>query len=217
MVDRVAVLVPAAGSGERLGLGPKAFVELGGRPLLAWTLDSLGSWADEVVVAVPPGTLEAATSLAPNALVVTGGATRQDTVRAMLDRVSAEWVLVHDAARPFLPADVRDRVVAAARSSGAATASVPLRDTVVDSLTGATVDRDRLRAVQTPQVFRRELLARAHERARGVNETATDDTALVRRLGHEVILAEGSSWLLKITTPEDLQLAAGLVEVWHGG
>lgn len=215
MAESIAVLLPAAGAGERLGQGPKAFVEIGGRPLLSWTLDALAAWADQVVVAVPPGAGDRGARVASGAEIVPGGATRQDTVARLLDHTSAEWVLVHDAARPFLPAAVRDRVVAAAKETGAASASLSLRDSVVDATTGATIDRDRLRAVQTPQVFRRELLAHAHLRATQSGETATDDAALVRKVGHGVTLVEGSPWLFKITTPQDLELARGLVGVWR--
>lgn len=215
MADRIAALIPAAGAGERLGRGPKAFVELAGRSLLRWSVERLASFAAEVVVAVPAGAEERARELVPEAAVIAGGATRQATVAALLDRTDCPFVLVHDAARPFLAADVRARVVAAARASGAATASLALRDTVVAVDTGETVDRDRLRAIQTPQAFARDLLLEAHAHAARTGASATDDTGLVRRLGRDVTLVEGSPWLLKITTPEDLRVAAGLAGAWR--
>jgi 2-C-methyl-D-erythritol 4-phosphate cytidylyltransferase len=178
-------------------------------------VERLAPFAAEVVVAVPVGAEARARELAPEALVIAGGATRQATVAALLGRTDCRWVVVHDVARPFLAADVLARVVAGARTSGAATASLALRDTVVAVDSGETVDRDRLRAIQTPQAFARELLLEAHSDAAEAGVSATDDTGLVRRLGRDVTLVEGSPWLLKITTPEDLRLAAGLAGAWR--
>ena len=215
MAERLAALIPAAGSGERLGKGPKAFVPLGRRPLLAWALDAVQDVVDEVVVAVPAGDEERARAIAHGADVVPGGVTRQETVRRLLERTSCELVVVHDVARPFLARDVRDRVIVATRAMGAASAAIGLRDTIVDAQSGKAVDRDRLRAIQTPQAFARELLARAHADAHRTGAVATDDADLVRRLGHEVALVEGSPWLLKITTPDDLRMAERLAGAWH--
>lgn len=214
MADSVAALVPAAGAGDRLGLGPKAFVVVGEASLLEWSLRSLSTAVDEVVVAAPEGAEERARQVAPHARVIAGRDTRQATVRALLEATEATWVCVHDAARPFLPGDIRDAVLAAGRRTGAASVALAVRDTVVDARDGSVVDRQYLRAVQTPQVFARELLQRAHREAEAVGATATDDAALVRRLGHPVELVDGSEWLFKITTPEDLRIARALVGAW---
>ena len=215
MAESVAALVPAAGAGERLGLGPKAFVVVGDAPLLAWTLRGLSAAVDEVVVAAPPGMEERAREVVPSARVIAGRGTRQATVRALLEATDATWVCVHDAARPFLPAEVRDAVVAAGRRRGAASVALAVRDTVVDARDGGVVDRRHLRAVQTPQVFARELLLRAHVEAEAAATTATDDAALVRRLGHPVELVDGSPWLFKITTRDDLRIARALAGAWR--
>lgn len=215
MADSVAALVPAAGAGERLGLGPKAFVELGAEPLLSWALRSLSTVVDEVVVAVPAGAEDRARRLAPHARVIAGRSSRQDTVGALLAATDATWVCVHDAARPFLPAEVRDAALSCGRRAGAASVALAVSDTVVDARDGSVVERRHLRAMQTPQVFARELLQRAHREAAASGAAATDDAALVRRLGHPVELVEGSPWLFKITTPDDLRIARALAEAWR--
>ena len=213
-----AVGIVAAGSGSRLGAGlPKAFVPLRGRPLLAHAVDTVArvpGLAALVVVAPlehadPAGPAWAGVDLPPGAVVVVGGAERTDSVAAGLAAVGdVDVVLVHDAARCLTPLAVFERVVAAV-SGGAAGAvpGIPLVDTVktvdaVGVITG-TPDRATLRAVQTPQGFRREVLLAAH--AGGVR--TTDDAALVERSGHHVVVVEGDPLAFKVTTPDDLDHA----------
>jgi 2-C-methyl-D-erythritol 4-phosphate cytidylyltransferase len=205
---RVAALLAAAGRGTRLGRGPKALVEVAGSTLLDLALDALAPHVDEVVVAVPPGAL-AAWPRRPGAVYVEGGETRQESVRALVRASTARHVLVHDVARPFLTGDVIARVLAAARRHGASTAALPVADTVVTEA-GEELDRTLLRAVQTPQGFERALLLAAHEAAAAAGVAATDDAALVRRLGRQVALVEGSPLLMKVTRPEDLLVAEAL-------
>lgn len=213
---RVAALLPAAGRGERLGLGPKAFVRLGEATLLEHAVHALRDGVDEVVVAVPAGSEARARALVgTDASVVAGGPTRQATVTALVAATTADVVLVHDAARPFVPRQVIERVVAATLAGGAATASLRVSDTIINAADGAVVPREALRAVQTPQGFLRDLLARAHEVAAAAGTEATDDAALVRALGAEVALVEGSPLLHKITTAADLALGAALLELWR--
>lgn len=213
----VAVLIAAAGSGQRLGHGPKAFVTVGGRTLLEWSLRAWRGHADELVVAVAAADVDRARALAPDALVISGGASRQDSVMRMLQRATADDVLVHDVARPFLPLRVLEAVRLAARETGAATACLALADTLVDAETARVVPRERLRAVQTPQGFHRELLWEAHAKAASEGVSATDDAALVRRLGHAVALVEGSPLLHKVTVDEDLLVAEALLVAWRAG
>ena len=203
----VAALVPAAGSGDRLGKGPKAFVEVAGRTLLTWAVEALRPFVAEVVVAVEPQQVEAARRAAPEAHVVCGGATRQATVALLLAATDCRWVLVHDAARPFLDADTLGRVLAALPSARALSVAMPVADSLVDARDGHTVDRAPLRAVQTPQAFERQLLLDAHAAARAAGAAATDDAALVRRCGVAVTLVDGGPHLMKVTTPGDLRLA----------
>jgi len=211
---RVAGLVAAAGQGTRLAAGPKAFVTIGDRSLLQWAVASLHGEVDEIVVAVAGDDVARARAQVPGVRVVAGGDSRQQTVACLLSATEASYVLVHDAARPFLPAAVARRVLDAAREVGAATAALPLADSIVDAESGETVPRERLRAVQTPQAFERALLLAAHERAAAEGVEATDDAALVRRLGRPVRLVEGSALLHKITTREDLRLASALEALW---
>lgn len=217
-MTRVAALLPAAGAGTRLGLGPKAFVRLGSATLLELAVAAVRPLVDEVVVGVPQGKLEeAAALLGPGVVVIEGAASRQATVLALLRATTADVVLVHDAARPFLTSAVAGRVLAAAAGSGAASAALAVADTIVDARDGSVVPRDELRAVQTPQAFARELLLRAHEEALAAGVEATDDAALVRRLGVPVALVEGSPLLHKLTTPADLELGRALLELWRAG
>lgn len=212
---KVAALIPAAGSGTRLGLGPKAFVEVAGLSLLARSVAALAPHVDEVVVALPEGwTLPAAVP----ARAIVGGQTRQDSVRLLLEATGAEAVLVHDAARPFLPAEVVRAVLAAAWEVGAATAALPVADTLVQAAPGQTwgdlTPREGLWAVQTPQGFRRRVLREAHACAQADAHAATDDAGLVARLGGRVALVPGDARLFKVTAPGDLALATALAAVW---
>lgn len=210
----VAALIPAAGSGTRLGHGPKAFVEVGGQSLLARAVKALHGFVDEVVVALPTGM---ALPVGVRATSIIGGPTRQASVLALLHATGAETVLIHDAARPFVPARVIQEVLAAARELGAATAALPCPDTLVRGEAGrwaGPVPREEVWAVQTPQGFRRDLLLEAHERALAEGWAATDDAGLVARLGAEVRLVPGDARLFKVTTAGDLALAWALASPW---
>ncbi len=217
MTEAVAALVPAAGVGARLGLGPKAFVRVGGRPLLAWAVAALAPWVDQLIVAAPADALDEAHAIARAAAgatplrLVAGGATRQATVQRLAHATDATFVLVHDAARPFLDAETVRACVASVRLHDACSVGRPVADTLVRTRDGAPVDRSVLTAVQTPQGFRRSLLLRAHAAAaEAVGEAATDDAGLVRRLGVDVAWVEGGAHLFKVTGPDDLALA----EAW---
>ena len=221
----VGVVVVAAGSGARLGAGvPKAFVALAGRPLLAHALDTVAlvPGVVSVAVVVPADLLDttgpswSGVTLPSGAVVVAGGAERTASVAAGLAALdpSCDVVLVHDAARCLTPVAVFERVVAAVRSGAAGVVpGVPVVDTVkvVDAagIVTSTPPRASLRAVQTPQGFRREVLFDAH--ASGV--VATDDAALVEALGHDVLVVEGDVRAHKVTTADDLAQAERLLAV----
>ncbi|WP_434741950.1 2-C-methyl-D-erythritol 4-phosphate cytidylyltransferase [Micromonospora sp. SH-82] len=217
----VAVLVPAAGAGVRLGPGgPKALRTLAGEPLLVHAVRRLAA-ADSVhtvVVAAPAAEVDLVRRLlAPVApvTVVPGGAERQASVAAALAVVPAgpEIVLVHDAARALTPPDLIESVAAAVRAGHDAVIPVlPVVDTIrrVDAGEQAlgTVDRSTLRSVQTPQGFRRSVLAAAHAAAA---DSLTDDAGLVERQGVPVRCVPGSDYAIKITRPFDLTLAEHLL------
>jgi 2-C-methyl-D-erythritol 4-phosphate cytidylyltransferase len=218
----VWAVLAAAGRGERLGSDrPKAFARLGGRPLLAESLERLESsdWIDRIVIAAPPGWEEPSILVAEEIVatkvhsVVTGGASRSESVRLALEDVpdDAAVVLVHDAARPLLPEEVTERVLAPLSEGwDAAVPAVPLADTV-KRVEGdrvlETVPREDLVAVQTPQAFVAGVLRRA---VAGAVEPATDCSSLVEAQGGRVKWVEGDPRLLKVTDADDL----ALVESW---
>jgi 2-C-methyl-D-erythritol 4-phosphate cytidylyltransferase/2-C-methyl-D-erythritol 2,4-cyclodiphosphate synthase len=210
----VTALVPAAGRGERLGLGiPKAWVDVAGRPLVWHAVASLhAAGVDHVVVAVGADEYaDAERQLAEVATVVVGGADRVASVRAALAATpsTADVVLVHDAARAFVPVRVVHRVVEAVRSGAVAVIPVlPVTDTIrevgSDGSVRRVVDRDRLRIVQTPQGFTPDVLRSAHAAAVAGDVRHTDDAGLVEAIGGTVTLVEGDADAFKITTAADL-------------
>lgn len=219
MVATTVAVVPAAGSGERLGAGrPKAFVNLGDKPLLEHALDGLlaSGVIDKVVVAVPPAlTDEAILVFGERAQIVAGGADRTESVALALAAAGdPDFILVHDAARALTPPSLIDRVVAALADGHAAVVpGLPLADTIkaVDA-NGAvlgTPERAGLRAVQTPQGFRADVLRRAYQRA-GTG-AVTDDASLVEQIGTPVQTVAGDPLAFKITTPLDLLLAEAVM------
>lgn len=217
-------VVPAAGSGQRLGAGtPKAFVSLGGRPMLERAIDGLreSGVVDRIVVAVPESrTVEAKLVLGGDAIIVAGGAERTASVRLALAAVGdADLVLVHDAARALTPPSLVVRVVQALESGHTAVVpALPVADTIkaVDA-NGAvlgTPDRAGLRAVQTPQGFHVGALRRAYERAG--DGGFTDDASMVEQAGGQVQVVDGDPLAFKITTPLDLMLAEAVLARANG-
>lgn len=220
---RTAALVPAAGRGERLGPGmPKALRPLAGVPMLVHALRALTNSrvVDLVVVAAPADEVDSVAALLGeqdvDAIVVSGGDTRQDSVaRALLALPDdVDVVLVHDAARPLVPAEVVVAVVSAVRSGRSAVVpAIPVVDTIKevddDGRVLGTVDRSVLRAVQTPQGFDREVLRAAH--AASDLEAATDDAGLVERMGVPVHVVPGHEEAFKVTTPLDVVMAEAVL------
>jgi 2-C-methyl-D-erythritol 4-phosphate cytidylyltransferase len=206
-------LIVAAGRGERLGArGPKALVELAGRTLLQWGVDALRAVPaiEQIVVALPAGAQAPAGTIG-----VAGGAVRSESVRLALAAAGGggdtDLVLVHDAARPLLTAELVERVLAAVGDHDAAIAAAPVTDTVKrtgsDGLVRETLERSELWAVQTPQVFRRAALERALDVPDEVLAQATDDAWLIERAGGSVAVVPAPRENLKITTAVDLAMA----------
>ncbi|MBD8507311.1 2-C-methyl-D-erythritol 4-phosphate cytidylyltransferase [Hoyosella sp. G463] len=217
---RTVALVPAAGKGTRLGGAlPKAFMALGGRPLLSWAVAGLrdSGVIDHIIVVAPADRLAEAQEIAgPRASVVAGGAERADSVRAGLAALEgAHHVLVHDAARALTPPSVIVRVAEALWSGEDAVIPVlPVTDTVktIDEhgYVAGTPARATLRAVQTPQGFRVPVLRAAHAAALAADDL-TDDAMACERHGVPVRTVPGDPLAFKITTPLDLRLAESLV------
>ena len=214
-------IVPAAGRSRRARTtASKLLARLGNQPLLWYSLQALERCGviGEVVVVARKEEAAAIRGLCRRArlrkvrVTSPGGATRQESVWVGLlaTDAGADLIAVHDAARPFLAAEVLERCVREAARRGAAIAAAPCGDTL-KATNGRTISRTLKREgvwlAQTPQVFRRELLLKAHRRARRYGYTATDDAELVQRLGHEVRVVPSSSLNLKVTTPADLEMA----------
>jgi 2-C-methyl-D-erythritol 4-phosphate cytidylyltransferase len=220
MSDSLSAVVVAAGRSQRMGFD-KLLTPLAGRPLLLHTLERLflTDAPREIVLVVRPGSeAEMERVISPlgrqgSVRLVAGGAQRQDSVWNGLQAVSAdsEFVMVHDAARPFVTRELIDTVLAAAKISGAAVCGAPCSDSLKevgeDGLVTRTVDRSRLWTVQTPQIFRTRLLLDAYRGALATGATFTDDTAVVEAMGHPVRIALYHGINLKVTTPVDWKIA----------
>lgn len=209
-------VVVAGGSGSRFG-GAKQFRRIGGRRVLDLAVDAAREVCAGVVVVLPADALDGPDGdVAAADAVVAGGSTRSGSVRAGLAAVpaDAEVVLVHDAARPLASAELFGRVVDAVRSGAdAVVPAVAVVDTIRrPGADGATVDRDQLRAVQTPQGFRASALRDAH----AGRAEATDDASLVQAAGGQVVLVEGERSNIKLTDPTDLVVAEALVHARLG-
>lgn len=229
---KVAAIVPAAGSGTRMGTKTKKqFLALAGIPLLGYALKTLETCpvVRSIVIVAGPGDEDYCRSavveklgLNKVAAIVPGGKERQDSVYSGLLALSPEFdiIVVHDGVRPLFSLNILESVIAAAQTHGAAACAVPAKDTVKladeNKFVTRTLPRDRTWLVQTPQAFRYELIMEAHRRARGDNLLATDDTALVESLGGQVKIVMGSYENIKITTPEDLELAAAIIRAAAG-
>ena len=216
----VTAVIAAAGSGDRLGAGgPKALAEVGGRPLLAWSgaavakAESIGS----IVITAPPGHEDDVCSLVAGATVVTGGASRSESVALALDEVNSELVVVHDAARPLATPALFDAVIAELEGDSACDAMVaaaPVADTLKRALAGRvieTVPRSELWAVQTPQAFRTEALRRALDTDAEALAAATDDASLIEAAGGVVRVFPWDQPNLKVTTQTDVRVAEALL------
>lgn len=224
---KVAAIVAAAGKGERLkSKVHKPFVILGKEPILVWALRVIESCAqiEEIVVVVNQADLAKARSAVSKARlkkvkkIVVGGKRRLDSVRNGLAEVSedADYVIVHDGCRPFIDKKIVSSVIDEAAIFGAAIPCVAVKPTIKEVEKGdfvaATLNRQSLAEVQTPQAFKKEILTQAYEKALAEGMDATDDSALVERLGIKVKVVEGSHKNIKITTPEDLKYAKMLME-----
>jgi 2-C-methyl-D-erythritol 4-phosphate cytidylyltransferase len=206
-------VVLAAGRGTRFGEVAKQFEHLRGRSLVAWSVETAAAMCDGVVVVLPEGHESSDEVPAGVHAVVAGGPTRSASVRNGLRAVpdEADIIVIHDAARPLAPGSLYTAVVEAVRGGAdAAVPGLPVTDTIKrvrDGVVVETPDRGELVAVQTPQAFAAPMLRRAHHEA----GEATDDAALVERLGGRVVMVEGDARALKVTVPDDLARAEAML------
>ena len=211
---KTGAVIVGAGSSRRLGRD-KVFLPLAGKSLLAWSVDTClnSKLLDDIVVVLSSEKLNEGRRLAAenswSVKMCTGGQRRQDSVRQGLKQLrGCDVVIIHDCARPFLSYDLIHDGLIAVEKTGAAVAAVPIRDTVKavddDMTVSRTLNREELWSVQTPQVFRFDIIAKAHER---IKDDVTDDASMVERLGFKVKIYMGSYNNIKITTMDDLALA----------
>jgi 2-C-methyl-D-erythritol 4-phosphate cytidylyltransferase len=215
-MSQISAVIVGAGRSERMG-ADKIFLPLHDKPLLAWSVDVFQNYepVNQIVIVLNKNNLNYGQRLVTERSwtkvisVCLGGSRRQDSVIEGLKNLKeCEWIIVHDGARPFLTVDLLDSGLEAARTTGAAAAAIPVRDTIKlsdnDGIVKETFQRNHLWAVQTPQIFRFDLITQAYKQ---IKDDVTDDASLVERLGGRVKLYLGSYRNIKITTPEDLVLA----------
>ena len=213
-------VVLAAGNSTRMGPGnEKQLIRLGGKPMVVFALERLLEHAaiEHVFLTCRADRLEvmsdimASYELTATVTPVEGGSSRQASVLAGLRHVTSERVLVHEAARPVVSYDLIDRVVSASGIAVVPTVEIPFTVAAGNEVMTAEIERDTLRNVQLPQVFDTKALIEAHEYAVETGSTATEDSQLVFRRGHEVVFVDGLVQNIKVTYPEDLAIASAWI------
>jgi 2-C-methyl-D-erythritol 4-phosphate cytidylyltransferase len=227
-MSHITAIIVAAGEGRRIGGEvPKTYLPVCGRPMVLRTLDQFFSAQaiEEVVLVIAADEfLRCETMLRDDSglanrpwILQSGGPTRQQSVKKGLEKIGSDTdiVVIHDGARPFVSPALIDRCVQATRDKGAVVVGVPARDTIKivsnDRWVQTTLSRSSLWAIQTPQVFRKQWIVEAHDRAAREAFEATDDAMLVERIGKPVFVVDGESTNIKITTPEDVWFAEALL------
>lgn len=217
------MVVVAAGTSQRMVGTNKLFASLMGRPLLAWSVDTcqMCRLVRQIILVLNDEDLARGQKLKKErnwskVTLCRGGPLRQDSVREGLKQLrDCDWVVIHDGARPFLTPDLIENGLKVADEFGAAVAAVPTKDTIKlvgnGNLIKETLQRDRLWAAQTPQIFSFDIISRAYE---NLTTEVTDDAAAVERLAYKVHLYLGDNKNIKVTTPEDLALARVIAREW---
>jgi 2-C-methyl-D-erythritol 4-phosphate cytidylyltransferase len=227
MKDKITAIVPAAGVGKRFGEGRnKPLADLCGKPLIIWTLETLGSLSEvnEIIPVIKETDIEDAVELFEKhripkiKRIAPGGKERQDSVSHGLNLINDKKciVLIHDGVRPLIEPHIVTDAVKQLKKCDGVIVGVPVKDTIKEVAQGdvrETLKRDLLWAVQTPQVFRYETIYHAYERAGRESFYSTDDSALVERYGGKVRVVMGSYTNIKITTPEDLMIAEAFLRL----
>jgi len=221
--SKLGAVIVAAGTGQRMVGINKLFAPLGGKPLLAWSVDTCQRYGSvqQIVLVLNDKDLARGQKLKKErgwskVTLCSGGSRRRDSVREGLSQIKeCDWVMIHDGARPFLTPDLIGDGLKVVEKTGAAVAAVPVKDTIKvaadERLVGGTLQRDRLWAAQTPQIFSFDVITKAYE---GLVAEVTDDAAAVELLGHKVQLYMGDYKNIKVTTTEDLALASIIAGEW---
>lgn len=224
----LSAIIVAAGASERMGFD-KLFAPLGGKPVIAHTIDAFErtNCVDEIVLVGRKDSLDELRKILDSTSkvrqLVPGGTFRQDSVRAGLERVDSrvDYVAVHDAARPLITPEKITLVFDICRRHGAAALAEAITDTLkradADLVVTDSVDRNQLYAMQTPQIFARELLAQAYDALAGQNIFVTDEVSAVQHIGHKVVLVPNQDFNFKITYPRDFSLAEFVFRQRTGG
>jgi 2-C-methyl-D-erythritol 4-phosphate cytidylyltransferase len=220
-MGKITVIIVAAGEGQRFG-APKQFVPLAGKSVLEWCLTSFETHIQVAkIILVLRSDVQKKDYMERYKKVtgvVIGGERRQDSVIAGFNQVDpseTDLVLVHDGVRPLVSHALISRVIKAAKDSGAAIPVIPIEDTlklIEGDVITETLDRTKIRRVQTPQGFSYQVLRTALDRARDVDDYGTDEAALVEKMGGTITLVEGDFHNIKITTPDDIRIAEALIE-----
>jgi 2-C-methyl-D-erythritol 4-phosphate cytidylyltransferase len=221
--SKLGVVIVAAGTSQRMAGINKLFAHLRGKPLLAWSVDTCQRYGlvQQIVLVLSDKDLARGHRLKKKrgwskVTLCPGGARRQDSVRQGLRQImNCDWVMIHDGARPFLTPDLIEDGLKIVADIGAAVAAVPVKDTIKlaadERLIGKTLQRDRLWAAQTPQIFSFDMITKAYE---NLTTEVTDDATAVERLGYKVKLYMGDYKNIKVTTAEDLALARIIAGEW---
>jgi 2-C-methyl-D-erythritol 4-phosphate cytidylyltransferase len=221
--DTLGAIIVAGGTSRRMKGPNKLFTSLRGKPVLAWSVDTCEGFnsVQQIVLVLNDRDLARGQKLRrqrgwARVTVCSGGGRRQDSVKAGLRQLKdCDWIMIHDGARPFLTADLIEDGLKIVGETGAAAAAVPVKDTIKlgdsRSLIRETIERRRLWAAQTPQIFSFDIITRAYG---NLTTEFTDDSAAVEQLGYKVKLYMGDYQNIKITTPEDLKLARIIAREW---
>jgi 2-C-methyl-D-erythritol 4-phosphate cytidylyltransferase len=217
----LGAVIAAAGSSQRMKDVDKLSAPLGNKPLLAWSIDTCErcKFIKQIVVVVSNESLELGQRLREErkwtkVTLCLGGVRRQDSVKEGLNRLQGcQWVMIHDGARPFLTSNLIENGLEAAKETGAAVAAIPVKDTIKfanrDGFITETLERDRLWAMQTPQIFALDILSESYNE---LTASVTDDASAVERFGHKVRVYMGDDNNIKVTTVQDLKLARIIAE-----
>jgi 2-C-methyl-D-erythritol 4-phosphate cytidylyltransferase len=224
--SKLGVVIVAAGTSQRMAGINKLFAPLRGKPLLAWSVDTCQRYSlvQQIILVLNDEDLARGKKLKKESgwskvTLCPGGTRRQDSVREGLRLMrNCDWVMIHDGARPFLTLDLIEDGLKVVWGTEAAVAAVPVKDTIKfaadERLIGETLQRDRLWAAQTPQIFSFDVIMRAYE---NLATEVTDDATAVERLGYKVQLYMGDYKNIKVTTTEDLALARIIAGKWEKG